>query len=66
MSGAILRGISLTRGIAHILYSILDPNLLRKITLNYKDILKLSYECEFDFLLFDHLACRIMDIASVT
>jgi len=66
MSGAILRGISLTRGIAHILYSILDPNLLRKITLNYKDILKLSYECEFDFLLFDHLAYRIMDIASVT
>lgn len=66
MSGAILRGISLTGVIAHILYSILDPNLLRKITLNYKDILKLSYECEFDYLLFDHLPCRIMDIASVT
>lgn len=66
MSGTILRGILLTGGIAHILYSILDPNLLRKITLNYKDILKLSYECEFDYLLFDHLVCRIMDVASVT
>jgi hypothetical protein len=66
MSGVTLRGISLTGGIAHILYSILDPNLLRKITLNYKDILRLSYECEFYYLLFDHLACRIMDITSVT
>ena len=61
MSGAILRGISLTRGIAHILYSFLDPNLLRKITLDYKDILRISYECEFDYLVSDHLACRIMD-----
>ena len=55
MSGAILRGISLTLGIAHILYFILDPNPLREFTLNYKDILSLSYECEFDYLLSDHL-----------
>ena len=66
MSEVIQRTISLTRWVAHIPYSTLDPNLLKDITPYYVDILRSPYEGEFDYLLFDHLAYRIMDIASVT
>jgi len=49
-----------TLGITHILYSISDPTPLRETTFNYNVILRLSYDCEFDCLLFDHLVCMIM------
>jgi len=65
MSEAIQRTISLTRWVAHIPYSTLVPNLLKDITPYYVDILRSSYEYEFDYLMFDLLACRLTDILPV-